>query len=151
MNDLFNQQPTEIKHTVRIEFDGGTPCNDPKKGFGIGYGSYTINGGRPVRVSHGIPCSNNAAEVLTLVSAIHDVRKTYEPRDIRLLIVGDSQITLNWVRRATGELKSKKGKKASGSPLFKESIRRLSDSLSAFGKIEAKWQPREKSVKTFGH
>lgn len=151
MNDLFNQQPTEIKHTVRIEFDGGTPCNDPKKGFGIGYGSYALNGGAPIRLSHGIPCSNNAAEVLTLVSALHYVRKTYDPEGVRLIVVGDSQITLNWVRRTSGELKAKKNKKPSGSPLFRDSIKRLSDALHQFGKIEVRWQPRVKSVKTFGH
>lgn len=135
--------PPKAAKTVRIEFDGGTPCNIPRLGYGIGYGSYRIDGGRVVRCNHDRPMSANAAEIFTLVCAVDTVTFMHPKRDVALLIVGDSRIALKWVypRR----------KRAKGSPEFLEAIEALRSSLSGFAVVNTQWQPREHSVLAFGH
>ncbi len=139
-------------NTVTIHFDGGTPCNNPTRGYGIGYGSFSINGGRPVRVNHGFPCSNNVAEMLTLYEAIEHVRKTFHPLP-KLRITGDSQVALKWAQVAAGKW-GKMGKaenqlnKATQS--FRFAVARLRLALKDFS-ISVQWLAREHAVRAFGH
>lgn len=127
----------------RIEFDGGTSCNVPSRGFGDGYGSYRINQERPVRLQFYKAMSANAAEVLTLVKAVQEAK---QKGATSLLIIGDSQIALGWA----GNPDRKMSKKAT--PEFREAVSFLQKSLEPFSdKITTRWQPRIKSVATFGH
>lgn len=130
---------------MTIVFDGGTPCNIPRLGFGDGYGSYRIDDREIVRLKFGVPMSNNAAEISTLVEAI---KKARELGATSLFISGDSQIALAWVDRCTGARKPKK--KVSGTPAFLESINRLS--IALFGiSAQTHWRSRDHSVRIFGH
>lgn len=151
MSDLFTPA-LPIRNTVTLHFDGGTPCNIPAKGFGIGYGSYCFDGGVPVRVDHGIPCSNNAAEALTLLVALRHLAKLFNPAETKVAIESDSQIVLNQVTKAIGICTFKsKNKKPSGSDLFKQTIAELRGVLSLFGEVSVLWKPREHAVRKFGH
>lgn len=141
-----------IRYTVTLHFDGGTPCNIPSKGYGIGYGSYCFNGGAVVRVDHGVPCSNNAAEALTLIAALRALAGKYTPSETRVNIEGDSQIVLNQVKKAIGACPFKrKNKKPSGSDLFKQAVSDLAEVLAGFGEVSTQWKPREHAVRKFGH
>ncbi len=135
--------------TVRIEFDGGNGCNNPTKGYGEGYGSFCFNTGPVLRVRHGRPMSNNAAELWTLVSAVEYLSNNWSPRDLRLLIVGDSQIALSWANRAHQRVMKCASKGSSEEML--SSISRLRELLPHFQSVTTQWQPRVKSVRTFGH
>lgn len=152
MHDLFDvpsNSPAQPKRTVQIHFDGGTPCNIPRLGYGIGYGSYRIDRGEVVRVNHGRPMSANAAEIFTLVSAIQQVVATHG-RGVKLLVVGDSQIALKWARGTNR--KGKPCKIAKGtSEEFRNAIQSLRDVLRGFGEVETEWNPRANSVRVFGH
>lgn len=75
-----------VNRTVRIEFDGGTPCNIPRLGYGIGYGSYRIDGEPIVRLDHRAPMSANAAELLTLVRAVQAVASRFGKEGVALSI-----------------------------------------------------------------
>lgn len=153
--DLIEQSDAaSIKSVVRIEFDGGTPCNIPSKGYGIGYGSYQISCGGKVhpvqRINHGRPMSANAAEIMTLVKAIQEVSSKYGREGISLKIHGDSQIALKWARGKTESGKPCKLSK-NVSMEFRSSIHSLRQVLSGFQSVEATWRGREASVKLFGH
>lgn len=151
MHDLFDtpsNPPAQPKRTVQVHFDGGTPCNIPRLGYGIGYGSYRLDEGPVVRVNHGRPMSANAAEIFTLVSAIQQVVATHG-RGVRVLVVGDSQIALKWARGKTPKGKPCKQAKG-GSEEFRNAIQSLRDVLKGF-EVETQWRPRANSVRVFGH
>lgn len=143
-SDLFSTPKVQ----VTVHFDGGTPCNVPRLGYGIGYGSYRIDNREIVRVNHGRPMSANAAELFTLVRAIQDVVGSIG-RDVRLLVVGDSQIALKWARGTTPKGKAVKQPKG-GSEEFRNAIQSLRDVIKGFH-VETLWQPRIHSVRVFGH
>jgi ribonuclease HI len=83
-----------------ICFDGGTPNNMPRRGgFGIGYGSYRLNG-EIVRLNFARPMSANEAEIRTLIAAAEAVKLIRDPAKTRLCVYGDSQITLGWANKA---------------------------------------------------
>lgn len=131
---------------IRIEFDGGTSCNVPRLGFGNGYGSYKINDEPVHRCNFNLPMSANAAELRTLWYAVKAlIDRGIDAKHSNLFIVGDSQIALGWA----GNPKRKMSKKAT--PEFRESIALLQEVVSHFGRVYTEWQPRERSVKTFGH
>ena len=74
-----------------IHFDGGTPNNIPSRGgFGIGYGSYLLNG-EVVRVNFAKPMSCNEAEIRTLIAAAEAVKLISDPARTSLRVVGDSK------------------------------------------------------------
>lgn len=125
-----------------IEFDGGTDCNDPKKGYGEGYGSYQIDGGNIVRVKFGKGHSNNSAEIRTLIAALRDLAE--DGRLGRVLCRGDSQIALNWITQKSGpNRKSSEG--------FLEAVEMLREEVKRFVKVKGEWRRRNHSVKLFGH
>ena len=135
----------QIERATRVEFDGGSTCNIPRLGYGKGYGSYKVGDGPVRRVRFEGAMSANCAEVLTLVAAITDARKTGAKK---LLLIGDSQIALKWADVATGKRKATKiGKTSEG---FQRAITSLYQVACGI-RIETRWQPREMSVATFGH
>lgn len=137
-----------VNRTVRIEFDGGTPCNIPRLGYGDGYGSYqlSVNGHfySIVRRNFGCPMSANVAEITTLIAAIKSVAKSYNPQNTILEIHGDSKIALN---RCSVPLKPKK----QYDPAFAEAVTKLQDWTRQFAEVQTHWRGRAASVKLFGH
>lgn len=133
-----------------IEFDGGTSCNDPAKGFGNGYGSFLLkerpNDPLPIeRRQFGIGHSCNSAEIMTLVSAL-DYLATNIPiaKTSRVLCRGDSKIALKWVS-------CKKIPPEKSSPKFRESIATLRKIVGQFQCVRTEWRSRDESVRLFGH
>lgn len=130
-----------------VIFDGGTSCNNPKKGFGSGYGSYQILGGPVVRrIQFGVGHSCNSAEIRTLHAALVDLASKVNPGVLHIHIKGDSKIALKW---ANPKLKMEPS--ATSWREFHEAIRLLRLELPKFGKITTQWHPRAESVKLFGH
>lgn len=140
-----------IHREYKIEFDGGTPCNIPRLGYGIGYGSFRVNGGEIVRCDHKIPMSANAAEIMTLIEGIRYVCRLEPNRNIIALdIWGDSQIAIKWALGFTKkENPAQLSKKSSLE--FRNVVHTLRDIIKLFGYVKATWHPRIMSVKTFGH
>lgn len=143
---------------IRIEFDGGTPCNIPRLGYGDGYGSYQIQDCQsgthfPIaRINFARPMSANAAEIHTLVRAVEEVIRRFGKDGIELDIHGDSKIALKWARGATESgrrVKPVKAHKVSGE--FGMAISELQKATAGFSKVTATWRGRDASVKLFGH
>lgn len=134
----------ESQRVVKIEFDGGTPCNIPRLGYGIGYGSYRINEEQIVRVDHGIPMSNNVAEIATLLCALNVVAKRHDPGTIKLNIHGDSKIALS---RCITPLKKKKSLDTE----YGRICHKLISICGQFQNVSIHWRGRQASVKLFGH
>ena len=89
--------------------------------------------------------SANCAEILTLVTAITEAKKTGAKK---FLIIGDSQIALKWANVAAGKRKATKiGKTSDG---FQKAVVLLYQVARGI-KIVTQWQPREHSFNTFGH
>lgn len=149
----YTHQPKPSRRECRIvtiTFDGGTPCNIPRLGYGIGYGSYEIDDQPVARCDHGRPMSANAAEILTLVRAVQSVVAKYGRETTALRIFGDSQIALKWASGRTRNGKPAKLGKG-GSEEYRNAIQTLRDALKGFPHVETQWQPRAKSVALFGH
>lgn len=144
---LREKPVTDPQSIVTIHFDGGTPCNIPSKGYGIGYGSYQINAGHVVRVDHKRPMSNNAAEIWTLCVALDSLVKSGEVSGMSLILHGDSQIALKWAR-ASRRLEVRKKK---GSDEFQNGIARLCELTPLFHSLAVEWKPRRHALKAFGH
>lgn len=147
-------QPVSVKidRTVRIEFDGGTPCNIPRLGYGDGYGSYKIDDQPIYRVNFRIPMSANCAELRTLSRAVRAVADTIGKSGIALDIHGDSQIALKWARMATESgrpVKQKRLEKLEGD--FSSAVQELRTEIEGFAKVTATWRGRQASVNLFGH
>jgi len=139
----------QIPHTasVIVVFDGGTSCNNPKRGFGKGYGSYQISDGPITRVDFGMGHSCNSAEIRTMHSALKDVASSFEDcRNMHVHIMGDSQIALKWAKCCTKMQPSESCWKE-----FHTAVKMLREEVVKFGKITTQWHPREESVKLFGH
>lgn len=132
---------------LTIHFDGGTPCNIPSRGYGIGYGSYNFNGAEPIRVDHGIPCSNNAAETLTLCRALEDALTKFCPKTTKIHILGDSKIVICRIIR----IRTGKEKIHSGSGEYQAAVDRLRSALKEWAFVTAEWLPRSYAVAAFGH
>lgn len=136
--------------TVRIEFDGGTSCNIPRLGYGIGYGSYRINDRPIVRVNLERAMSANAAEVWTLVRAIREIGNLWflPNHKLRVEIHGDSKIALARCHKLPKPGKFK-GVQRSGEFLNAcGELRRLCDQ---FAEVTTHWRGRAASVALFGH
>lgn len=138
-----------------IEADGGTSCNDPKRGFGEGYGSFRIS--RPSRnqiwpierVGFGIGHSCNSAEIFTLAAALRSMLKwmhneDLNPSELTVLLRSDSRIALKWAC-------CKKQPPNKGSPKFHEGIAMLREEVAKFKCVRTEWRGREESVRIFGH
>jgi len=141
-----------ITRTVRIEFDGGTPCNIPRLGYGNGYGSYRIDAEPIYRLNFNIPMSANVAEITTLSRAIETVAQNFGKEGIALDIHGDSQIALKWARGATESGKPTKKVKAKFELTdFGGAVARLQGAVQGFAEVRATWRGRAASVELFGH
>lgn len=145
MNEQMQLLPQSQLRTVRIEFDGGTPCNIPRLGFGIGYGSYKIDSEPIVRIDHGRPMSCNVAEIETLICAISDVTERFEPSCTVLNIHGDSQTALH---RCIHPMKPKHRRL---NTCYGQSAQRLWSLCGRFQNVSIHWRGRSVSVKLFGH
>lgn len=136
-----------------IEFDGGTSCNDPAKGFGDGYGSFMV-GATGSKFNEcwpkftrrfGVGHSCNSAEIMTLVESLkHLAGSITDARSVRVLCRGDSKIALKWVS-------CKKIPPMKSSPKFQEAIGILRGVVAQFGCVRTEWRGREESVRLFGH
>lgn len=137
-----------------IEWDAGTSCNIPAKGYGAGYGSFriTMKGDDPessiierVKLGKGYSC--NAAEIDVLAHALSRLGDTLHPDSASIASVhciGDSQIALGWL--------TKKGVPYSKTcPKFPESIARLRAAMTGFKSVTGQWRTRTESVRIFGH
>lgn len=142
------------EHDFIIEFDGGTSCNIPRKGFGIGYGSYKINDFEIVMVKFEEGYSSNAAEIETMYRALLDLSNKIKEDVVthiypRIVVCGDSCIALKWINC--------KSFPKEGSDKFINSIKNLKKLISdcqdcmLFGEITPFWRGRAKSVELFGH
>lgn len=132
---------------VCIEFDGGTPCNIPRLGYGEGYGSFKLGShGKIFRLKFGRPMSANAAEVWTLVEALRHVSKCWLPQRTDISISGDSKIAL---ARCYRPLSKKKKKRDSNE--FEDACAALTALCAQFHSVTTKWRGRAASVKLFGH
>lgn len=146
------------RKVIRIDFDGGTPCNIPPN-YGTGYGSYGFSeydGSswrtfEPTRVNHGQPMSNNAAEIWTLVVALRDAIDQLEPvlAKTDLTVRGDSAIVIRKVELIWAKQKVVWGKESH--PLFISGIAELQKLIPRFSFVTAKWHGRENNVQMFGH
>lgn len=149
----FIQEPISSPNleTYAIWFDGGTPCNIPSLGYGIGYGSYKINDFPVAKCNFGAPMSANCAEITTLVYAIRNVL-TLEPdrSKVSLNIWGGSTIAVNWANGINPTGRPCKVSKNSSED-FRNAVQTLRDILRGFGAVKASWHPRKESVKAFGH
>jgi ribonuclease HI len=145
--DFFTAAGNTPKRTVRITFDGGAKGLDIP-GLGNGYGSYQIDRGPIIRVDHRAVMTANAAEVLTLCEALKSVTKSGDPATTKLIVCGDSQVTLSSVARL---FKPKTKVRLNGHESFQDACEVLSDLARRFAAVETTWQPREKSVALFGH
>lgn len=139
--------PVGIRQEVVIEFDGGTPCNIPRLGYGEGYGSYQIRSGNTrapiVRRQFGRPMSANVAEISTLIAAIRTVMKTYTPENTALDIYGDSKIALGRCWRPM--------KATAPDGDFKTVANELFGLCGQFAAVKTNWRGRISSVRLFGH
>lgn len=124
-----------------IEFDGGTDCNDPKKGFGNGYGSYKIDGQDVKRVKFGKGHSNNSAELRTLVEALKELAGMGGRG--KVLCRGDSQIALKWIDCPKMPKKGSEG--------FLGAILLLREEVAKFASVRGEWRRRTHSLALFGH
>lgn len=139
----------KASRTIKIIFDGGTPCNVPAKGYGDGYGSYQIDGGKVVSVVFQRPMSANAAEIWTAAFAVQSLLAPdagIDPSTTALHFWGDSRTALKWCR-----IKGGLSSTTHGSEEFRNAITALRDTLPKFHSVKADWWPRENSVKIFGH
>lgn len=131
---------------IRVEFDGGTPCNNPRIGYGVGYGSYKIDGQPIVRMNHGLPMSANVAEMTTVICALRDVQIQFG-NDVHVSIFGDSQIAL---LRCTKGLTEKR-RRSFNNNSFSRSCDTLYSLCQQFSMVSTHWRGRAASVRLFGH
>ena len=149
--------PKEVvfqEYDYLIEFDGGTSCNIPAKGYGNGYGSFriTCKGDDPEssiveRVKLGPGYSCNAAEIGVLAHAItklHSVISMSNNTGASIHCIGDSQIALGWLTKKTEP-------RSATCPKFPESIARLRAAMTGFKSVTGQWRTRTESVRIFGH
>lgn len=128
-----------------ITFDGGSRGNP-----GPGYGSYELRTAtgrsRIERLEFGGNVTNNEAEYRSLLAALTDLRDTIvragkDPRQYRLLVLGDSQLIIN---QLNGLWKLK-------DPALRQWFVQVKTLAAAFDQVRFVWHPRARSVATLGH
>ena len=129
----------------RVIFDGGSR-NNP----GHGYGSFQLQTlGQPAvihRLDFGEGVTSNEAEYRTLLGALETAlleaaAAQRDPRTLRFLAYGDSQLVVNQVA-------GRWGVKAANLLPLRDRARQL---MAAFGSAEVRWHPRARSVAALGH
>jgi ribonuclease HI len=125
-----------------IIFDGGSKSNP-----GLGYGSFAIFFADEIVIHEelvfGDGVTNNEAEYRTLIEGLKRLLLVVgdEAKNTGVTVFGDSQLVINQV---TGRWKIKK-------PELLVLRNRAVELLNRFGKAEAKWHSRVKSVSVLGH
>lgn len=148
MMDLFPSVGVSVIPCV-IHFDGGTSNNNPHRGsFGIGYGSYRLNG-EVVKLDFATPMSANEAEIRTVIAAAEAVKLFRDPAKTRLCVYGDSKVALGWANKAGQKVLYRP--KLGWSPGFNAAVADLYVSFRPFAEVITEWQPRAKSVEMFAH
>lgn len=133
-----------MKHV--LEFDGGTPCNIPSRGYEDGYGSFQINGLPIARNQYGRPMSANTAEVLTMHYGLEEIFRIFGRSSV--LVRGDSKIALGWVEKSrAGKMKFSKG----SSQEYISAVILLHNSIQMHLSVQSEWRCRDYSVTIFGH
>ncbi len=135
----------QITKTVRIEFDGGTPCNIPRLGYGDGYGSYKIDDQPVYRLNFRIPMSCNVAEMTTILRAVQAVAQNHNPHTTKLDIYGDSQTALKRCLVPIPKKRRQNGTEFSGTANMLFTI------CAQFAQVTTHWRGRAASVRLFGH
>jgi ribonuclease HI len=128
-----------------VLFDGGSLGNP-----GRGYGSYRLErsgSSASVIETFGIEggiVTNNEAEYLTLIQALHRLNDRVKPENRaqqRVMVIGDSQLVLNQI---SGKWTVNKSALAA----LCEAVRGL---LAAYRGFDVVWWPREEVVRVLGH
>lgn len=135
--NIYDELVEQVDHV--IEFDGGTSCNNPKKGYGEGYGSYKIDDNEIIRVKLGPNHSCNSAELFTIITALSTIND-YDFKTI--LVCGDSQICMKWLLHPLSKIKNNAHSKT------QEAIKILRKKQF---NVLCYWRNRKKSVELFGH
>lgn len=148
-HDSMSTTLLPAKRTVNIITDGGTSCNIPALGYGIGYGSYKVDDLPVIRVDHKRPMSANAAEIWTVVAATEALVDDFSivlPQTV-LHVTCDSRIVVKWCSPVHYQSDHSGG----GSDEFRDAVAALKHSLRKFHSASADWWARENSVRIFGH
>ncbi len=132
---------------ITIEFDGGTSCNIPSRGYGDGYGSFKIGDREVERIEHRRPMSCNVAEIMTAVVALDRCRHFFGSSEI--LLRGDSKIALNWANIGNGRKPILPNKKKAES--FRNAVSELIVAIRHHKNVKTEWRNRNHSVTLFGH
>ena len=125
-----------------LVFDGGSLGNP-----GRGYGSYEIvtpAGSLAARkIEFGDNMTNNQAEFHALIAGLEELLKQLGPESVSrsLVVRGDSQLV---IRGLSGTWRIK-------TPGLRPLYAEASKLLGRFRSARLEWQPREESVKAFGH
>lgn len=146
-------EKAKVLTRARVDFDGGAKGPGFPPGLGNGYGSYRINDEAVARVDHRAVMTANCAEVLTLCCALEELAARQDPAALAVHVQGDSQIALSRLKAARGVGRGKKNRVrvAKGSEGYVAACERLRAVAVLFGQFTSRWQPRERSVETFGH
>ena len=126
-----------------VAFDGGSLGNP-----GLGYGSYEVSGpgiGTQTgsKLEFGQNMTNNQAEFRALIAGLESLLAILgdDAPSASVVIRGDSQLV---IRGLKGEWRIKH---AGLQPLY----RHANELLRKFDSVNLTWQPRNASVRTFGH
>lgn len=139
-----NQFVSKLMNLLVISFDGGML---PKK---KGYGSWQIEEPRTNtkhqvhRIEYPAPCTSNVSEWLSLLGALRFLCALTKPTErtlFSLRVCGDSQLV---IKQLTGEYRCMK-------PHLQPFLAEAKQILNSFGKWEASWHRRSRSVALFGH
>lgn len=137
--------PVAPQADVSLVFDGGSLGNPGK-----GYGSYVFRGSVstpvPIRVEFEGRRTNNEAEYMTLIHALHRLIQDLErdllvPRDVSINVLSDSKLV---VEQVNGRWKVRH---PGLQPLQREAV----ELLKRFGTFTISWHPRLESVRILGH
>lgn len=134
--------------------DGGTPCNDPRKGYGTAYGSYRLfHDGKEVlfETNHYGRGSNNFAEIETAFRALNHCLDVV-PDDQTLFIYSDSEIMLSHLS-ALAKQNPRKVSKGTSQEMI-QALSRLDKLIYQHWLMRdliCRWTPRRNLLKTVGH
>jgi ribonuclease HI len=128
-----------------IIFDGGSLGNP-----GRGYGSFRIQGPNDYEVhvslnfdDRGMQVTNNQAEYLSLIQALNYLHHDLGHASGRAAVTirGDSQLVINQINRSWKVRH----------PDLRNLFEQVTELMARFGKVDAVWHPRTRTVAVLGH